>query len=173
MTDWAFNVIFVLVTGFLIFNGIFMLAAPAKHRCFLARISRADFRSQAAPEALDKKNEIERRLAGAGLAAMGIYLAYDILSSAWSMNNLQTNSPQGTPHLGTASFSLIIGGCLLIAGILIAARPDLLVRWSLAQQPNARSVPDSTLAKWKIGARLLGLALILGGVHTLFIAVSK
>jgi hypothetical protein len=82
MSDWVFYTLFLLVIAFVIFNGILMLVAPAKHRRFLFWFGRASSWSQPVRQEPGRGPEIERRLAGFLMAVVGIYIAWGVMLNA-------------------------------------------------------------------------------------------
>jgi hypothetical protein len=79
MPDWAFYTLFLSVIAFWIFNGILMLVAPAKHKRFLYWFGRSRSWSRPIDEQPRRGLEFERRLAGLGIAGMGIYIAWSTI----------------------------------------------------------------------------------------------
>jgi hypothetical protein len=65
--------------SFVIFNGLFMLTAPKKHRSFLVwfRGGRSEVDGSTGSGL-----ELGRRLAGVGLASIGIYVASSVIHDA-------------------------------------------------------------------------------------------
>jgi|ERR1035437_6093009 hypothetical protein len=174
MPDWAFYTLFFSVVAFWIFNGILMFVAPAKYRRFLYWFGRSRSWSRPIDEQpqLGLGLELERRLAGLGLAGMGIYIAWSVIRNialgerSTDVGRSVLSSPRGD------SFSLINGVCLLFFGVFIVLRPQSIVEWSKRHQPVPSEIPETTLATWKVGARLLGAAFMLGGIYTLWIALK-
>lgn len=88
MQEWMFEAAVLVAASFVIFNGVLMLAAPAKHRRFLALMSR-DISSQPRVRQENRRGpEIERRLVGIGLIWMGVYLARHEILHATSSHRL-------------------------------------------------------------------------------------
>ena len=172
MPDWAFYTLFLLVIAFWIFNGILMLVAPAKHRRFLYWFGRSGSWSRPIDGQPQRGLELERRLAGLGIAGMGIYIAWSVVRnialgrSSTDVNRSVLSSTRG------GSFSPFIGVCLLFFGGFIVLRPQSIVEWSKRHQPIPSEIPETTLATWRIGARLLGAAFMFGGIYTLWIALK-
>jgi hypothetical protein len=113
MPGWAFYTLFLSVIAFWIFNGILMLVAPAKHRRFLYWFGWSRSWSRPIDEQPQRGLEFERRLAGLGIAGMGIYIAWSLVrniasgGSSTDVNRSVLSSPRG------GSFSPFIGVCLL------------------------------------------------------------
>jgi uncharacterized protein YjeT (DUF2065 family) len=171
MPNWAFYTAFLLAASFVMFNGLFMVVAPSKHRRFLAWMSQANSRSRPVGEQGRNGLEIERRLAGAGLAGIGILLTWHAARTAIYGKALLRPFPT-TPNSGDKFFPVAVGVCLLAAGIFITFRPQSVVQWNKKHQPISAEVSDSTLANWKNGARLLGVAFMIGAIYTLWIALK-
>jgi hypothetical protein len=77
MLHWAFLAGFLLVGCFVLFNGVLMSVAPAKHRQFLSWWGQEENRGEAEPPPAGA--EIGRRLAGIGLAAIGVFMTIPVL----------------------------------------------------------------------------------------------
>jgi hypothetical protein len=168
MPDWVFRTAFLLAASFMTFNGVFMLIAPAKHRRFLAWVSRANSWSQPG-EQHQLGLEIERRLAGIGLAGMGIFLA-------WSMFRDATHGKAETsplPNLGTVWFPLFLGLSIFALGAFVILLPGVIVQCSIKHQPTSREISRPTLDRWRMGARLLGAGFLMGGLYTLWVALMR
>ena len=76
--------------SFMVFNGVLMLMSPATHRRFLVRLGETEnwFHRDDTPSLPPRREpqsglEIERRVAGFGLAAMGIYVLWNGFGSAY------------------------------------------------------------------------------------------
>jgi len=169
MPDWAFYTAFLLAASFVTFNGLFMVVAPARHRWFLASMIHAAPRSQPVHEQSTNRLEIERRLAGAGLTVIGIFLTLHAARNV-IYGKAEPGPFPSAPNIVNKSFPVAVGVCLLAAGIFMTFRPQSVVQWSKIHQPISTEVPDSTLAKWKNGARFLGVAFMMGAIYTLWIA---
>lgn len=172
MLDWVFTTAFLLAVGFITFNGVFMLIAPAKHRRFLAWASRANSWSQPVGEQPRHGLEIERRLAGVGLAGMGIFLAWSILRDA-IYGKAEASPRPALPNLGTVWFPLFLGLSIFALGVFVILRPGAIVHWSVKHQPASREISQATLDRWRIGARLLGAGFVLGGFYTLWVTLTR
>jgi len=172
MPDWAFYTLFLSVIAFWIFNGILMLVAPAKHRRFLYWFGWSRSWSRRIDEQPQRGLEFERRLAGLGIAGMGIYIAWSLVrnialgGSSTDVNRSVLSSPRG------GSFSPFIGVCLLFFGGFMVLRPQSIVEWSNRHQPIPSEIPETIFATWRVGARLLGAAFMFGGLYTLWIALK-
>jgi uncharacterized protein YjeT (DUF2065 family) len=167
MSDSVIHTLFLLVISFAIFNGILMLVAPSKHRRFLFWFGRANSWSRPIGKEPRRGLEIERRLAGLIMAAMGIYIAWDVVLNAEAgRKKLDVGSTVSSP--GVSFFSILIGLCLLVSGLFIIVRPQSVVQWSKLHQSIVAEVPDSTLTNWKTGARFLGVFIVIGAIYTLW-----
>lgn len=154
------------VMSFVIFNGLLMLAAPNKHRRFLTWFQGMDSRLERRPQGpRDRGLDLGRRLAGMGLASMGIYIASNLIRDA------RLNRPEASSTPVSAEghvVSLIVGCFSLISGICVLSNPDWIVQWSKKHQPANVEVPDQMMNIWRRGAIFLGVMLLLGGLYTLW-----
>ncbi len=172
MPDWVFKAAFLLAASFMTFNGVFMLVAPAKHRRFLAWVSRANSWSQPVREQPRHGLEIERRLTGVGLAGMGIFLAWSMLRDA-IYSKAEASPLPGLPNLHPVWFPLFLGLSVFILGVFVILLPGTIVQWSVRHQPTSREISRSTLDRWRMGARLLGAGFLVGGLYTLWVALMR
>jgi hypothetical protein len=170
MSDWLFPTLFLLLMGFIIFNGALMLLAPATHRRFLFWFARAHTYSRPLKEE-PRGLEVQRRLAGVAMAGMGIYVAWNVILGS-DLGERKTGANRSVMIHGGNVFSLVAAACLLTLGAFITFWLQLIVEWSKWHQPIPSEVPDSTLATWKFGARLLGTAFVLGEIYTLWVALN-
>ncbi len=168
MPDWAFKTAFLLAASLMTLNGVLMLIAPAKHRRFLAWVSRANSWSLPVGEQPQHGLEIERRLAGIGLAGMGVFFA-------WSMFRDATRGTAETdlPKLGAAWFPSFLGLSIFALGVFVILMPGRIVQWSIKHQPTSREISTSALDRWRMGARLLGVGFLLGGLYTLWVSLMR
>lgn len=66
----------LLAISFVVVNGILMLVVPGRHRRFLAWVGGMGAWSEIFGSAPESGLQIERRLAGLVMAAMGIYMIW-------------------------------------------------------------------------------------------------
>jgi|SRR5579859_1973369 len=98
----------LIVMSFVVFNGLLMLAAPNKHRRFLAwfqGMGSGPERQHQGPS--DRGLDLGRRLAGMGLASMGIYVASNLIRDA-GLNRPEASAMPGSKEGHIVSF---IFGC--------------------------------------------------------------
>jgi len=160
----------LIVMSFVIFNGLLMLAAPNKHQRFLTRFQGMDSGPERPPQwSRDRGLDLGRRLAGMGLASMGIYIASKLIRDA------RLNRPEalGTPVSADGHVLSWIVGCFsLVSGIFVLFNPDWIVQWSKKHQPANVEVPDQMMNIWRRGAIFFGVMLLLGGLYTLWNVLS-
>jgi hypothetical protein len=149
----------LVVMSFVIFNGLLMLTAPKKHRSFLVwfRGGRSEVDGSTGSGL-----ELGRRLAGVGLACIGIYVASSVIHDA-ALNQAQSQPSPG--DIGARLVSLLVGLLSLSSGMLAIARPDWIVEWSKKHQPTPTEISGGTLRVWRRGAILLGVTLLLGALY--------
>lgn len=149
----------LIVMSFVIFNGLFMLTAPRKHRSFLVW-----FRGgRSGVDGSGRSGlELGRRLAGLGLAIIGVYIASSVIRDA-ALNQVQ--APPTPASVGARLVSLLVGSLSLGFGIFAMVRPDWIVQWSKEHQPTSTEIPEATLRVWKRGTIFLGVTLLLGGLY--------
>ena len=154
----------LMVMSFVIFNGLLMLAAPDKHRRFLLWFQGTDSGSSAHGSS-ERGLDVGRRLAGLGLASMGIYIASNVIRDA----GLSQREASATPVRAEGHLLSLIVGCFSLGfGICALVRPDWIVQWSKKHQPADAEVSDHMMNVWRRGAIFLGVMLLLGGLYTLW-----
>lgn len=170
MRDWAVYFLILSVGLFAAFNGVLMFVMPHAHRRFLSWMIGTDGASRAEPS--PRRFELERRITGLALLAMGAYFAKGAISGLKVKAVGAAIPPQqisGPTSGGGAWFSVTAGLGLLSFGIFVSVRPDWLVGWSARHQPAAHAISDSTRRVWRIAARVLGAAFVWGGLYTLWV----
>jgi len=164
--DWVIYSVVLLVGCFAALNGVLMLVVPRVHRKFLSWMMRADSWSLPARSSPRRESEIEGRLAGLILAGMGFYFGWGAIAGLVGVKPLPESTQRPT-NIGGDWFTMILGTGAIAFGVYAIARPDSLVSWSIKHQPTPREIPDSTLRAWRIGAKALGAAFVLGGLYAL------
>jgi len=160
----------LIVMNFVIFNGLLMLVAANKHRRFLMWFQGMDPRLERRPQrSRDRGLDLGRRLAGMGLASMGIYIASNVIRDA----RLNRPEASGTPVSAEGHVLSWILGCFsLVSGIFVLFNPDWIIQWSKKHQPANVEVPDQMMNMWRRGAIFFGVMLLLGGLYTLWNVLS-
>jgi hypothetical protein len=160
----------LIVMSFVVFNGLLMLAAPNKHRRFLTWFQGMGSGPEPSVHGPSHPGlDLGRRLAGLGLASMGIYIASNVIRDA----RLNEPGASATPvHAEGHIFSLIVGCFSLGSGSFVLLKPDWIVQWSKKHQPANAEVPDHMMNIWRRGAIFLGVMLLLGGLYTLWNVLS-
>ncbi len=168
MSDLLVFVSVLLAASFIVFNGLLMILQPDQHRRFLDWVQQSG--GQPPPDR-EGRSDSGRRVAGVGLAALGILFARGALlgilnrTKAWD-----AIAPGVTQTRGEGWLLLFIGLIMTIGGVYILIQPQIFVNWSLRHQPTARSVTQKTLNVWKMGGRLFGLVSTIAGIDALWIA---
>ncbi len=160
----------LIVMSFVIFNGLLMLAAPNKHRRFLTWFQGMDSGPERPPHGPRTLGlDLGRRLAGMGLASMGIYIASSLIRDA----RLNRPEASGTPASAEGHVVSWIVGCFsLVFGVFVLFNPDWIVQWSKKHQPANVEVPDQMINVWRRGTIFFGVMLLLGGLYTLWNVLS-
>jgi hypothetical protein len=170
MPNWIFYGVLFLFASFVVLNGGLMLVVPNVHRKFLNWITQSDRWSGPATMYPQGGLEIERRLAGLVLTGMGLYFAWGAIAGFLNIKMSSEHVP-AAQNIGGNWLTIVIGVGVLGFGLYAVTQPGSIIKWSLTHQVTPREIPDSTLRLWKTGARALGVALIVGGVYTLWVAL--
>ena len=155
MPDWTINLGLLLFAAFVVFNGLLMLVAPLLHRKFLSRMMYADSWSKSTPSAAGRSREIERRIAGLILAAIGVYFAWAAIGGLKTHNTVSpgAKSLSSVANISVQWLSWTVAFTSLALGTYISLKPDIIVNWSIRHQPIPREIPDATRHTWAIGKR--------------------
>ncbi len=156
MHDWTFAVSYLSISAAFTLLGLLALFLPPQ------RYARVVGRLWAAPrrEAPVHRSDLQRRLAGLAVAAMGIYLLSGVGSAV--------RRPNGGRELsalpGSHRLAFGLGFAIFVGGLYILIRPEFLVNWSLRALFAGSGVPQRTLRIWRAVFRTMGVIMMCSSI---------
>jgi hypothetical protein len=146
MKDWTFTFAYLAVSAVFTLVGLLALfLSPASYSRVLSRL-------WAVPPARSRGAEVQRRLVGLVIAAMGLYFASGIVRDAM-------RQPASLAHhvaVGPPWLPLVFGCFICPMGLYLLVQPEFLVNWSISRLFAGRDLPRSTLRMWRVGFRAMG-----------------
>lgn len=168
------GVVVVILFAVVALNGICMLVAPARHKRFLAWLMQTNSWSRRGDDEIASRGlELERRLAGLGLALLGTFAVVRMVQGTTPVQRSRPSAGSSVSSIGSEFLPWAFGIASLALGVFILVRPALLVRWILKHQLQAGEVPQSTLSVWRRASVAMGVLILSGGFYALWVAIQQ
>ncbi len=165
MRDWTAYLLFFFVSLVLLLNGLLMLVSPQNSLKLVAWLSRVYGSSKPNPN-WKAGLDLQRRLAGLGMALGGFFLAAIAISFLLHPAPAQQGLTQPVEQVAPDWHSFGVGLVAFVGGLYVLIKPQRIVHWSARRMPHL-VVPESTLRTWGLLVRVMGAMAIVGGIVAL------
>lgn len=166
MKDTLFIAAFLLVSLFVLSNGILMLLWPGKHTVFEDWLARSKRWSKPNPDWKPGPN-LEKRFAGVVAVAVAILMLR--LPIAWILYRrpLSWVRPQYVPATGFHWVEFVAAVTISTVGLYLVIRPAAYARWMM-RITSQRLYPDDFVKRGALGLRIFGTLVAALGVYMLY-----